>query len=270
MVECGSARAKRKVPTAGFRPLLTSIGETGPVLMQSSHTHPLRRSLAPAVPRAGWRSVGALALLCSGVAWASLPRFDHSSAERREWQALGIAPLAGGAAMGARMAPTDAVEPLEFVAKRPVASMTATPPRPVAPPEAPLRIRGRVGDGLYWSLRASGASPQVAAGYLTALATATDVGEVAIGDSFDMVLSKDQNVLYAGLDRAAGSDLQLVRWDQNGRSQWIDAAQADRPTPVASGMAWPVSGRITSYFGYRRHPILRFSRLHAGLDFGAG
>jgi murein DD-endopeptidase MepM/ murein hydrolase activator NlpD len=31
----------------------------------------------------------------------------------------------------------------------------------------------------------------------------------------------------------------------------------------------PVAGRITSSFGYRYHPILHFSRLHAGIDFGA-
>jgi murein DD-endopeptidase MepM/ murein hydrolase activator NlpD len=33
--------------------------------------------------------------------------------------------------------------------------------------------------------------------------------------------------------------------------------------------AFPVNGRITSGFGYRRHPILGTSRLHAGVDFGA-
>jgi murein DD-endopeptidase MepM/ murein hydrolase activator NlpD len=32
---------------------------------------------------------------------------------------------------------------------------------------------------------------------------------------------------------------------------------------------FPVNGRLTSGFGYRRHPILGTSRLHAGVDFGA-
>ncbi|RZM83093.1 peptidase M23 [Leptolyngbya iicbica LK] len=32
---------------------------------------------------------------------------------------------------------------------------------------------------------------------------------------------------------------------------------------------FPVNGRMTSGFGYRRHPILGTSRLHAGVDFGA-
>jgi murein DD-endopeptidase MepM/ murein hydrolase activator NlpD len=31
----------------------------------------------------------------------------------------------------------------------------------------------------------------------------------------------------------------------------------------------PVAGRITSGFGYRVHPILRYGRFHAGIDFGA-
>ena len=143
----------------------------------------------------------------------------------------------------------------------------------------PLRIRGRVGDGLYWSLRSSGASPQAAAQYLSALATEIDVGgDVGPNDSFDLILASRRSadgdaqegaLLYAGLDRVASADLQLVNWSAGGRSQWIDAAHIDQPRPISSGMAWPVSGRITSYFGYRQHPILRFTRLHAGLDFGA-
>jgi murein DD-endopeptidase MepM/ murein hydrolase activator NlpD len=31
----------------------------------------------------------------------------------------------------------------------------------------------------------------------------------------------------------------------------------------------PAQGPITSYFGYRYHPILHFTRFHAGLDIGA-
>ena len=216
-----------------------------------------------------------LALLCSGVAWASLPRLSSDSREGRQWQALAIAPASGGAVTGARMAPTDAVEPVDFVPKRVIAPVVAEkPPEPAEDPaiKEPLRIRGRIGDGFYWSLRAAGVSPQAAAQYLAALATEIDVGgDVSMGDSFDLVLGagKDRPLLYAGLDRAALSDLQLVRFTRDGRSHWIDAADAARPAPAASSMLWPVTGRITSYFGNRYHPILHFTRFHAGLDFGA-
>lgn len=167
------------------------------------------------------------------------------------------------------MAPTEAVEPVDFVPKRPsrvVAPVVVA--KPVAP-AVPLRIRGRVGDGLYWSLRAAGASPEVAAKYLSALATQIDVGEVGATDGFDLVLSPTRDVLYAGLDRTMDSDLQLVRWNANGRSDWIDAANVGKPVAATRGLAWPVAGRITSYFGTRVHPILRFARFHAGIDFGA-
>ena len=210
-----------------------------------------------------------MALLCSTVAWASLPGpAEIRGEERREWQALGIAPLASGGGTGSRMAPSDAAVPVDFVPKRAVATKVEAPP-PKPAPMAPLRVRGRVSDGLYWSLRAAGASPQIAAQYLAALATEIDVGEVSPGSGFDLVLGKSGDLLYAGLDQATERDLQLVRWTSGGRSQWIDAANVDQPAPVHAGMAWPVAGRITSYFGYRRHPILRFTRFHAGVDFGA-
>ena len=218
-------------------------------------------------------SAGLLALLCSGVAWASLPKpHDLRADERLQWQALGIAPLANGGASGLRMDATLAVEAIDVVPVRkaqPLPTALAQP-MPTPLPTRPLRISGRVGDGLYWSLRAAGASPQAAAQYLAALATEIDVGgDVSPGDRFDLVLASGGSLQYAGLDRIAASDLQLVRWTANGRNQWIDAGNAEQPASASTGMAWPVAGRITSYFGYRYHPILHFTRFHAGLDFGA-
>jgi murein DD-endopeptidase MepM/ murein hydrolase activator NlpD len=220
----------------------------------------------------GWKSAGVLALLCSGVAWASLPRVVAIPLDQqRQWQALGVAPLSNGGVSGMPMAPTDTVATVDFVPKR---AMPAAAPiiAPVAPvqPMGPLRIRGRVGDGLYWSLRAAGASPQVAAQYLAALATEIDVGDVTPSDGFDLVLGTDRQLLYAGLSRAMSSTVQLVRWTANGRSEWIDAANAERPAPSVGGLMMPVNGPVTSYFGYRYHPILHFTRFHAGLDIGAG
>lgn len=38
----------------------------------------------------------------------------------------------------------------------------------------------------------------------------------------------------------------------------------------SGGLARPAMGPITSGFGYRMHPVLRYRRLHAGVDIGAG
>lgn len=240
--------------------------------MRTSHAHPMRQAIPAARPTRGWVLAGALALLCSGVAWASFPApREISSDEQRQWQALSVAPVSAGGSTGMAMAPTEAVEPLEFAPKRVLPTIAPGPP-PAPPPVdvGPLRIRGRVGDGLYWSLRAAGASPDVAAAYLAALATEIDVGDVGPADSFDLVLGSRKQLLYAGLSRISGSGLQLVRWNANGRSEWINAANAALPAPVESGLMMPVNGPVTSYFGYRYHPILHFTRFHAGLDIGAG
>jgi murein DD-endopeptidase MepM/ murein hydrolase activator NlpD len=245
--------------------------------MSPIHTQPFgkrtsARAFAPALPRPGWKTAGVLALLCSGVAWASLPRvMDVPRDEASQWQSLAIAPLSNGGGSGMRMEPSEAAEPVEFVPKRAIVLEPAVAPAPKQAPvlTGPLRIRGRVGDGLYWSLRAAGVSPQVAAQYLAALATEIDVGAVAANASFDLVLGPGANLLYAGLGGSGERQLQLVKWDANGRAEWIDAAKAGQPQPTSSGMIMPVAGSITSYFGYRYHPILHFTRFHAGLDIGA-
>ena len=141
----------------------------------------------------------------------------------------------------------------------------------------PLRIRGRVGDGLYWALRASGVSPQAAGEYLRAIGGQIDVGG-AIGpnDRFDLIVanrrtatgeSQEGPLLYAAIERFGGANVRLMKWNLNGRTDWIDANGAGHQ--VATNI-WPVAGRITSGFGLRVHPILRFARMHRGIDFGAG
>jgi len=144
----------------------------------------------------------------------------------------------------------------------------------------PLRIRGSAGGGLYWALRAAGATPAMAADYLQAIGATLDVGsEVGAGDRFELVVAQARAaggevvpgaLLYAGLDRMAGRDLSLVRWPVGGGLQWLDADASAAAEPVSSALGRPVSGPITSTFGLRVHPILRFARMHKGVDYGAG
>ena len=146
----------------------------------------------------------------------------------------------------------------------------------IAVDTTPLRVRGRVGDGLYWALRASGVSSRTAGEYLRALGTQIDVGsELGPSDRFDLIIanrraatgeSQEGPLLYAAIDRAAASDIRLMKWTVGGRTDWMDVNGAGRQVAT---MAWPVAARITSGFGLRYHPILHFSRMHKGIDFGA-
>jgi len=51
-------------------------------------------------------------------------------------------------------------------------------------------------------------------------------------------------------------------------TQKADATSALNAAQSAEGYTWPTAGGIGSYFGYRVHPILGYSRLHGGLDIG--
>ena len=147
---------------------------------------------------------------------------------------------------------------------------------PIAVDSTPLRLRGRVGSGLYFALRSAGVSPQSAGEYLKALASRIDVGsEVSPEDRFDLVVANRRAatgenqpgpLLYAGIDRAGAADLQLLKWTIGGRTDWYEASGVGQQT---AGMMWPVRGPISSTFGLRYHPILHFARMHKGVDFRA-
>ena len=147
---------------------------------------------------------------------------------------------------------------------------------PIAVDETPLRIQGRVGASLYRSARAAGVPARAVEAYIRALATQVQVPSgVNSDDRFDIIIEHRRaatgeveigSLLYAGLDRSSGRDLQLMQWQSGGRSQWFEASGVGRQS---GGFQQPVPGPITSNYGLRMHPILRYSRMHRGLDFRA-
>lgn len=142
----------------------------------------------------------------------------------------------------------------------------------------PLRVRGVVGNSLYRSARAAGAPPDAVQDYLRTIDEHLPFEEIDPRDEFDLVVSYKRTgnglgqageLLYAGILRDGKPRVQLLRWGPGGGFQSAEAI--DNPATV-EGSAMPgapVDGRITSGFGSRRHPILGFVRMHAGVDFAS-
>jgi murein DD-endopeptidase MepM/ murein hydrolase activator NlpD len=148
---------------------------------------------------------------------------------------------------------------------------------PIAVDETPLRIQGRVGTSLYRSARAAGVPARAIEAYIRAINTQVSVPSgINSDDRFDIIIehrraatgeTETGPLLYAGLERARGRDLQLMQWESDGRTQWFEASGVGRRS---GGWQSPVPGRVTSNYGLRMHPILRYARMHRGLDFRAG
>jgi murein DD-endopeptidase MepM/ murein hydrolase activator NlpD len=147
---------------------------------------------------------------------------------------------------------------------------------PIAVDNTPLRIRGQVGGSLYRAARAAGADPSSIQAYLKVLATRLNVGsDVGSDDQFDIIVAHRRaatgeaeigQLLFAGLDRARGKDINMLKWTQDGRQQWFEASGVGETRGV---LAAPVSGRMSSSYGQRFHPVLGYRRMHAGVDFAA-
>ncbi|MCM8557974.1 M23 family metallopeptidase [Sphingomicrobium sediminis] len=258
---------------------------TGRRMAASEKVSPLRE--APVRP---WRelvaTVGVDGGLESALRRAGVPRADAASATRAVHEAAG-GRIGAGTKVNIRLGPPGPgdVRPLESLSMRAALDLDVSLDRAgdvfnvtrerIAVKASPMRIRGRVGNGLYFAMRDMGVTPRAAQDYLKALGAHVDVGDVSPDDMFDLVIEHRETasgdhvagpLLYAGLDRRGASDVALLKWTAGGREQWLDALSLEGKS---EGLIWPVQARISGYFGMRTHPILRIRRMHKGMDFAA-
>ena len=160
--------------------------------------------------------------------------------------------------------------------------------KPIMVDATPLRIKGIVGSSLYRSARAAGAPPAAIQQYLRTLDQHINLEQDLMpSDEFDIVIAYKRaasgeveagDLLYAGVERDGKPRAQLLRWGGSdapgtgGSGQFYEASGVGRQQAGSgqSGLGAPVAGRMTSGFGMRRHPILGYARMHAGIDFAAG
>lgn len=146
--------------------------------------------------------------------------------------------------------------------------------KPIRVDDTPLRIRGTVGSSLYRSARAAGAPASAVQAYLKTLGQQIDLDrDLKATDTFDLIVAHRRaatgerqagQLLFAGIDRGDKPRVQLMRWGSDG--QFFEASGVGEQR---GGLIAPVNGQIGSRYGMRRHPILKYVRLHAGLDYRA-
>ncbi len=148
---------------------------------------------------------------------------------------------------------------------------------PIAVDNTPLRVTGIVGGNLVRAVRAAGVPASQAAEYRQNLAYVLDLQrQVGRRDRFDVILehrhaatgeNETGGLLYAALRPERGEAVELLRWTYGGRPMFF---RANGESAKKGLMRTPVDGaHETSGFGMRLHPILGYSRLHQGVDFGA-
>jgi murein DD-endopeptidase MepM/ murein hydrolase activator NlpD len=149
----------------------------------------------------------------------------------------------------------------------------AEPQQPAAADLGARRFTGKVGADMSRSLLAAGVPERQGREYIALLARAIDLaGGLTVDDRFDLVIERTPDgklarLLYAGLDRIGRADVELLKWTDGKNVIWVNADGVGGES--SQGMRLPVSGRVTSGFGQRFHPILGYERFHAGVDLAA-
>lgn len=140
-------------------------------------------------------------------------------------------------------------------------------------------VRGEMdADSFYSSAVAAGVTDSLIPEFAQAFAFDFDFQrEIKPGDIFEAVFRERVNaqgqavgppqLLFAGLTTDAKSAA-LYRFTPEGQEPgWFDG---NGRSVVRAFMRTPVDGaRVSSNFGYRKHPILGYQKLHRGVDFAA-
>lgn len=148
---------------------------------------------------------------------------------------------------------------------------------PIAVDSTPLRVQGLVGGNLTRALVAAGIPGRLASDYLRTIGYVVDLQHgIGSRDRFDLVVEQDRaetgeirhgGLLFAALARGKGDPIEVGRWQFGGKPEYFRASGESAKKGL---MRTPVEGaRLTSGFGMRFHPLLAYSRMHQGVDFGA-
>ena len=135
------------------------------------------------------------------------------------------------------------------------------------------RFTGTVGPDLSASMKAAGVPEAQGREYVALLSRAIQLANgLSVDDKFDLVIIRNPDgsmgqLVYAGMDRIARADVELMKWTDGKHVIWVNADGVGGDGSQAMGM--PVHGHLTSGFGERFHPILGYERFHAGVDLGA-
>lgn len=140
-----------------------------------------------------------------------------------------------------------------------------------------VRYSGVIKDGLYLDGVNAGISPTSMMNMIGLYAYDIDFQrDLHDGDKFEMLVEsfysengrkiKDGNVLFSSLT-LRGRKIENYGHITDGHLEYFDASGN---SVRKSLLRTPISGaRVSSGFGFRRHPILGYSRLHKGIDFAA-
>ena len=141
-------------------------------------------------------------------------------------------------------------------------------------------VRGELDtESFYTSAVSAGVDDSLISDFVNAFAFDFNLAhEVRPGDVFEVAMTEQVNargervgkpeLLYVSLTTAEKSK-DLYRFKPDGEKQygWFDA---NGTSTVRAFMRTPIDGaRISSKFGIRFHPVLKYNRLHGGTDFAA-
>ena len=140
-----------------------------------------------------------------------------------------------------------------------------------------LKYKVKITDSLYNDGIAAGIPASVMVDFIKFFSFDIDFQrDLRAGDEFEVLFEiysaddgkkvKDGDILYAHLDNQ-GRVFDIYKYNVNGNTYYFNK---NGQSAQKSLLKTPINGaRISSNYGYRKHPILGYNKLHNGKDFAA-